>query len=194
MVRVDLSGINTIEEFNTKIREKQTEAHGKHYCDIHDAISRYLTPGDSYMELGVNQGGTASMALLCDISKVILVDIDTTRYFQYLHPLAERHCKKHNIELRIITGSSIDLTISNNVDVLVIDSLHESNHMMKELELHGKNVRKYIIAHDTSIINGRLDESLFNCLTEYANINGWSVVERGITSVGYTVLKRTAEK
>jgi hypothetical protein len=74
--------------------------------------------------------------------------------------------------------------------MLVIDSYHHPKHRQEELNIHGPHVKKYIIAHDTSIVNGKPNESLFQTLESYGNKHGFRVVERGITNVGYTVIKR----
>ena len=86
--------------------------------------------------------------------------------------------------------SSITLAAVHNCDMLMIDSVHNPNHMNKELALHGGNVNKYILAHDTSMLMGRQDDILFQVLNNYASENGWKVIERGTENAGYTVLKR----
>ena len=58
--------------------------------------------------------------------------------------------------------------------------------MKKELDMHGKSVKKYIVAHDTWAV-----PELQACLEEFCfNNPGWRVLERGTTNVGYTVLKK----
>lgn len=192
MINSELGHVKTLIEFNQEIRRQQEEAHGDDYCEIHDAIKRYLLPGDSYMELGTHQGGTASSAILCHPSKVVLVDIDLSRYRKYLEPIAVEYCKSNDIELKAIEADSTSLAAFNMTDMLVIDSLHNPHHMNKELNFHGLNTRKYIIAHDTSIINGCNNDSLFWCMDSYAKSHGWQIIERGVTNVGYTVMKRIA--
>ena len=74
--------------------------------------------------------------------------------------------------------------------MLVIDSVHKADFMNKELALHGGNVNKYIIAHDTSVLMGKPNDILFQVLNKFAAENNWKVIERGIINAGYTVLKR----
>lgn len=190
MINSELGHVKTLAEFNSEIRRQQEEAHGSNYCDIHDAIKRFLTSNDAYMELGTHQGGTASSAMLCNPAKVVLVDIDLSRYRKFLEPIANEYCASNNIELKTIGADSTSLATFNMTDVLVIDSLHNPQHMNKELNFHGLNTKKYIIAHDTSIINGMPNDSLFKCMEAYASRNGWQIIERGTTNVGYTVMKR----
>jgi hypothetical protein len=62
--------------------------------------------------------------------------------------------------------------------------------MSKELDLHGKNVRKYIIAHDTMRLFNQVDEQLHTTLTKWGDVNGFRLVDRGEASVGYTVIMK----
>lgn len=188
MINSELGHVTTVEEFNTSIREQQEKAHGEHYCAIHDAITKYMKDCNSYMELGIHQGGTASVAMLCKPKEICLVDIDTSRYNKFLAPIATEYCKENNIKLDVKSISSHSLASINSTDMLVIDSYHHPSHMQKELELHGSGVRKYILAHDTSVINGSDNDSLFHCLKNWGEKNGWMVIEHFKKNVGYTVI------
>jgi hypothetical protein len=190
MINADLSNVKSVAEFNKEIRKQQEEAHGKDYCQIHDAIKKYMKECKSYMELGTHQGGTASAAMLCKPNRVYLVDMDMSRYRKFLEPLASDFCDKNDIELIVKEADSTSFTTINMTDMLVIDSYHHPAHMQKELNTHASNVRKYIIAHDTSIVNGKPNDSLYQCLANFASENNWEIIERGTTNVGYTVLKK----
>jgi hypothetical protein len=190
MINADLSNVKSVVGFNKEIRKQQEEAHGEDYCQIHDAIKKYMKECKSYMELGTHQGGTASVAMLCKPNRVYLVDMDMSRYRKFLEPLASDFCDKNDIELIVKEADSTSFTTINMTDMLVIDSYHHPVHMQKELNTHASNVRKYIIAHDTSIVNGKPNESLYQCLVKFASENNWEIIERGITNVGYTVLKK----
>lgn len=190
MINVDLSQVTSLQEFYDVIIAGQAKAHGDDYHEQHDAVRRYLQPGDTYMELGTHQGSTAARAMLNNPKKVILVDINMEKYNKFLKPIAEKYCSENNIELIAHECSSIDSKCVHKTDILLIDSLHQHNHMQKELDLHGNNVLKYIIAHDTSVINKRNDDSLYRCLMKFAKNNGWEQVERGTNNVGYTVIRK----
>lgn len=190
MINAELQHVSTLEEFNAEIRKQQEAAHGVDYCQIHDAINRYIGSCKSYMELGTHQGGTASTALLNKPKEVTLVDIDLSRYRKHLEPIAVKYCEDNDINFTTIEKDSTSLATVRSVDMLLIDSLHRRAHMEQELAVHGPNTRKYILAHDTSIVNGRPNDSLFQCLADYASRNGWKVIERGTRNVGYTVLGR----
>lgn len=194
MINSKLDHVKTMKEFNSEIRRQQEEAHGKGYTDIHDAIQKYLTKEDTYMELGTHQGGTASAAILCKPKSVIMVDIDISKYNKFLSPIADEFCEENNIELKFNITSSIGLGSMAQCDMLVIDTVHNPDFMNSELALHGGNVDKYIIAHDTSVLMGRPNDSLFQALKKFADKNNWKVIERGIINAGYTVLKRNGAK
>ena len=188
MINVDLSHVTSLQQFYDEIIAGQAKAHGTDYHEQHAAIEKYLQSGDTYMELGTHQGSTAARAMLNNPKKVILVDISMEKYNKFLKPIAESYCSENNIELVVHECSSIDAKCAHKTDILLIDSLHNRNHMQKELNLHGGNVSKYIIVHDTSVINGRANESLHQCVIEFAKNNGWEEVERGTNNVGYTVI------
>ena len=190
MINAELGQVKTLKEFNTEIRKQQEEAHGIDYCQIHDAIKKYMKECKSYMELGTHQGGTASIAMLCKPNRVFLVDMDMSRYRKFLAPIAQEWCDKNDIELIVKEADSTSIGTINMTDMLVIDSYHHPEHMKKELNLHGNNVRKYIIAHDTSIVNNKANDSLYQTMKQFADANGWEVIERGTTNVGYTVIKK----
>lgn len=190
MINAELGHVTSVEEFNREIRRQQEEAHGKDYCLIHDAIRKYSRGCKNYMEIGTHQGGTASVALLQKFKRIQLIDIDFSRYNKFLKPLAESYAAENKItlEIRQVDGTSIgSLGYS---DMLLIDSYHHPNHMIKELNLHGNTVSKYIIAHDTSIINGKANDSLYHCLKNWGEQNGWKVVDHCTENVGYTVIKK----
>lgn len=190
MINSELGHVKNLEEFNSEIRRQQEEAHGVDYCAIHDAIRKYSRGCQHYMEIGTHQGGTASVALLEKFKRIQLVDIDFSRYNKFLKALAEPYAAENKIELVIKQADSRSISSLGYSDMLVIDSYHHPDHMKAELQLHGATVRKYIIAHDTSIINGVNNESLYNCLKNWAANNKFVEVERGTTNVGYVVFKK----
>lgn len=191
MINAELGHVKSVPEFYTEIRKQQEEAHGEHYCLMHDAIKEVWESGNcaEYMELGTHQGGTASLAFqLPNVKKVQLVDIDMSRYRKFLSPLAYKWCTEKNIELVLKELDSRSLGSIGRCDLLVIDSVHNYGFMQKELEIHGHNVRKFIIAHDTAELMGRKDDQLYRCLTEYAEKNNWKVLMQGVDGPGFTVI------
>jgi len=190
MINAELGHVTTLEEFHSEIRRQQEEAHGDHYCAIHDAIQKYMKECRSYMELGTHQGGTAAAALLCNPKEVHLRDIDMSRYNKFLKPIAEKYAADNKIKLDVKQVDSTTLGSTAPVDILMIDSYHHPNHMQRELDTHKHFVSKYIIAHDTEVLHGKKNNSLFLCLAQFAEKEGWDVVEHVQLNVGYAVIKK----
>lgn len=190
MINAELGHVTTLEEFHSEIRRQQEEAHGDHYCAIHDAIQKYMKECRSYMELGTHQGGTAAAALLCNPKEVYLRDIDMSRYNKFLKPIAEKYAADNKIKLDVKQVDSTTLGSTAPVDMLMIDSYHHPNHMQRELDTHKHFVSKYIIAHDTEVLHGKKNNSLFLCLAQFAEKEGWDVVEHVQLNVGYAVIKK----
>ena len=191
MINAELGHVKNVKEFHESIKTQQEQAHGEHYCAMHDAILRYWTKGKckDYMELGTHQGGTASLAMLLpEVENIQLTDIDMSRYRKFLAPLALRHCAKNKINLKVKELDSRALAATAQCDMLIIDSVHNPIFMQQELAMHGHNVRKYIIAHDTFKILGNINTGLFQCLQDFANKNGWKILENNKNNVGYTVI------
>lgn len=190
MINAELGHVKTLEEFHSEIVRQQTEAHGVHYCDHHKVIEKLSNECDSYLELGTHQGGTASCAILQKFKHVQLVDTNMHRYRKFLQPIAEQFCKVHNIEFAVLEMSSLDKKSVYNADLMLIDSMHKAKHMEQELALHGNNIQKYILAHDTHRMFGKVNTALYNTLEKFCQTNPWEVVERNTVAEGYTLLKR----
>lgn len=192
MINAELGHCKTVEEFYKSIREQQEKAHGDDYCDQHDAIRKYAPDCLTYCELGVHQGGTLANALLAGFKYVEGIDIDLHRYEKFLKPLAEKHAHLNRIILKTKQVSSIDPVNSMGpfVDMMLIDSLHNPHHMAKELQIHSKRVKRYLVAHDTSVLHGKPNESLYDVLVGFCLDNPeWKIIERSTKNVGYTVLR-----
>lgn len=188
MINSELGHVKTLPEFYESIRSQQEEAHGEHYCKMHDAINDIAKECNSYKELGVHQGGTLANALLQPTLKYVEgVDIDMLKYERFLKPIAEEYAKENKkiLKMRKEDSTSID-SLGYSCDILMIDSYHKAFHMKKELERHGEYIKKYIVAHDTH----KPDDQLYWCLADWAADNDWSVAIRNQENVGFTVLKK----
>lgn len=195
MLTADLKHVKTVDEFYTEIRTQQEEFHGKDYCAMHDAIRKYMKDCKSYKELGTHQGGSAAAVMTGDHKPeyMELIDINHEKYRWKLKSLAEPYCKENGIELVVKEADSTSFTsISDrDIDMLMIDSLHKRSHMEQELTMHANYIKKYIVAHDTTICQDNPKDALYRCLSDFCEQSpGWNIIERGTTNVGYTVLKR----
>lgn len=191
MINSKVDHCETLEEFYSEIRRQQEEAHGDKYCEQHDIIRQLLWDEcNTYKELGTHQGGTAAVACLQDPKKVELVDISMEKFNKSKH-LFEDYCDNHKVELVVKEMDSTEKRSASRTDLLVIDSLHHPNHLMKELRLHADYVAKYIVCHDTSMLHGRKDDRLWVALQQFTSeLNPWEIIDRRTDNVGVTVLKR----
>ena len=189
MIQANLDNIFTLKEFNRNIRVQHENAHGEGYCDIHDAIFKYMKDCETYKEIGVNQGGTASAGILTNPKKVELIDTDLSKYNKHLRPLAEGYCKLKKIELKTLEISSDDRrSVTGRYDLMLIDSYHKAWYLRKELSLHAEHINKYIILHDTNFHPNGLRQMAIRFCKENPS---WKVLEEGTKNVGYMVMERS---
>lgn len=81
-------------------------------------------------------------------SKTLLsVDINDVPDLEFI----EKEAAKCKIDFTFIKENSIMVNIPENTDLLFIDTWHVYGHLKRELEAHHRNVRKYIIMHDTEV-------------------------------------------
>lgn len=188
MITPDLTHCKTLAEFHLEVRTAQEKAHGPGYTAMHNAISKIVKnlKSPSYVEFGVMQGSTAACAILAGASELLLVDINFSRFDPYFH-LFEAYDKGR---VRTKNISSTDPKLKIKCDVLLIDSVHKSDHLSRELNLHASNVNKYIICHDTFKIN-----SLHVVIEKYCKAHPeWIIDEYHKVNVGYTVMKRISNE
>ena len=118
----------------------------------------------------------------------------TRKTTEKLHDFAfklARQRKKKGIVYNYYIESSISIeSASLDCDLLHIDSLHDPEHLMEELLLHGSTVKKYIVFHDTA--NFKNSAGLFKVIAEYITDvdQSWKIVDHYIHRVGYTVIQR----
>jgi hypothetical protein len=102
-----------------------------------------------------------------------------------------------NIDFKFINKSTLDIEIERT-DLLFIDTLHNYSQLIQELNLHGNNVRKYIILHDTTTFGykGETEEKgLWSAVVEWLNIHqNWAILERITYNNGLTILFNKTNK
>lgn len=190
MIQANLSGIDSVEDFLTEIRSQQEAAHGEDYCLIHDAIKKWSAGLETYTELGVNQGGTASQALLSGFKHLYLIDINLSNYKATLESLAQKYAEENDIKIEAIQSSSLSPTLNHIItDMLLIDSLHSPGHLRQELRSYAPRTRRIIIAHDTAMLGGVPNRSLYHTIKEFVgDEEEWVILEDNTQGVGYTVI------
>lgn len=175
---------NSLDDYYSEIYKLHSNAHKPEYMLVHKAITNLIENCNSYTEFGVNQGATLAAAILKQPSKVRAYDIKLDNYSHASH-LFNSYTEENNIDYKIYEGDTLKIKI-DPVDLLYIDTLHRYDHLIKELNLHGNKVKKYIVCHDTFAQKG-----LHQACEEWVQKNPeWKIKEYCKVNVGYTVLER----
>ncbi len=173
--------------FTGKNRDMNIEEIYKYNCETPSDISEHLPVLKEYYdqcehvtEIGVRGGISLSAALVSNAKKVVAYDIS---------PVSVPESDK----LTFICASSLEVEIEPT-DFLFIDSKHTYSQLKQELNLHAKNVRKWIGMHDTNFwgTNGENGERGLNfAINEFLTDNmSWEVELVLQNNNGLTVLKR----
>ncbi len=190
MLTAKIEKAETLKEFYSQIRTQQEDPkhHGANYCAHHDFIQKYMPECDSYKELGLHQGASAAAALLGGAKEVHLIDHTLEKYNWEKH-LFEKFVEENDVSLNVYEMSSIDKRCAVETDMLMIDSLHKWSWTIQELELHSPYTKKYIVFHDTAIVNKRPSD-IGPGIREWCKHNNWEVLEEETKNVGSMIIKR----
>ena len=191
MLTATIENAKTLQEFYTQIRTQQEDPknHGEHYCAHHDMIKEFMSECESYKELGTHQGASAAAALLAGAKEVHFVDHTLEKYNWQRH-LFESYAECYEVNLNVYEMSSIDIDCAVPTDMLMIDSLHTWDWAQKELNLHAPITKKYIILHDTTLVNGS-PSTIWPGLVSWCEKNPeWRIKRRVLENVGATLVER----
>lgn len=193
MKHTNYSKAETLEQAHQINESSWGVNNSKRYNDL----MYYASQCKSVMELGVHQGSSLTAILMTKPEKAIGVDVNLNLWKNGsetagpgLQERAKIFAEENGIELEVIGCSSINPLCKRQVEMLHIDSLHDSNHLRKELNLHANNVSKYIMFHDTAVNN----YMLYNTIIQYIKDNGnqWKEVLHydENNTVGHLVIER----
>jgi hypothetical protein len=154
-------------------------------------------------EMGVRDVVSTFAFILGNPKKMISIDIKHPRFFnaeERLNQIIE-YADENNIDFKFIECSSLDIEIENT-DLLFIDTWHCYQQLIQELNLHAKNVNKYIILHDTTLYETQEEQhygqitsekhGLWVAIEEFLESNeNWIIEKRFINNNGLTILKNT---
>ena len=190
------------------------------YLDINEhlpTLYKYAKECNSVLECGV-RGCVSSWAFAYGLidnknnitKKLILNDIEVCD----IDDLLFNTKNISNLQLEYKWCSDLDLEVSENVDLVFIDTLHVYGQLKRELEKFSKVANKYIIMHDTTIDEIYGEPVRLNCDIEYMSKitnytydeltkglkfaldeflfdnNDWVIHEIFINNNGLTVLKK----
>lgn len=177
MVRAQIRA-SSLADFYGQIVQAQCDAHGPEYCSHHLAIWQAASECESYLELGVNQGATLACAVLAGFRRVMGIDLSLEPFRAFEGLFRGRATVLEQDSRRPLPRPH------EAIDFLFIDSLHEAAHMREELRVHGPNVRKYVLAHDTAKYPALAHE-----LERWAALNLWTVHEQQASGAGHILLR-----
>lgn len=148
-------------------------------------LPNFLKKCKSYRELGTNQGGSASVALLENLDYYELVD-KSFRNFNPIKKHFDDYSKKNNIEICYHEMSSLEVETDVETDFILIDSVHKYKHVSAEIKLYEPLTKKYMMFHDTFGFP-RVGQAVRDFLEENKN---WKLIEEQNETPGYMVLER----
>lgn len=137
--------------------------HKKNKSDINehlDVLYEYSLKCEHITEMGIRWGSSTFAFLYSNPKKMIGYDVKKTHEIQEIIEL----CMEYKIDFRFIQEDVLNTSIEET-DLLFIDTLHTYNQLSKELSLHSKKVKKYIIMHDTTCF-GYVNEGVYEHASE----------------------------
>jgi len=185
MCYINFSDCDSITDVQNLFLEKYKTVYGETYIKYLYKIKELLNECESYRELGTNQGASAFIAATTNIKILDLVDIsfkgmDTNK------KILDSFIILNNKKINYYEISSLDAEINYNTDFLFIDSLHEADHLSKEIEKYHNLTSKYIMFHDTTLYS-ELSTVVKNFID---NNNQWEILEIEDSFAGHTIIKR----
>lgn len=188
--------------------EQRFNHHKNNPSDINEHLQtlfEYAKRCDVVTEMGVRWVSSTWAFLLAQPKKLISYDI-------------VRHDALNEVE-EFAKGAKINFTFHEQdvlkvniekTDMLFIDTLHTYAQLIQELNKHSKQVKKWIIMHDTTTF-GEVDENIYehasslamnfmqtkqglmNAIVDFLDTEegkNWTLAERYVNNNGLTVLKR----
>ena len=171
--------------------QQEYERHRRESPDITEHLPRLNQLAQECQhvtEFGVRWGSSTSAFLNSDAvlrSYDIVEDPKVAKLFE----LAQEAGK----DVRYIIGSSLDIGVLEETDMLFIDTKHTYRQASDELKYAG-SVRKYIVLHDTTTFGDVGEDGgpgLWPAVSEFLEQNPeWMMVERLHNNNGLTVMAR----
>ena len=160
-------------------------------------LKRYAEEVEHVTEMGVRWIVSTWAFLSGKPKKLISIDIKHPNKFGANLSVVEKAAKESNIDFSFIEGSTLEMQIEKT-DLLFIDTLHTYTQLTKELELHSKNVNRYIALHDTTTFSLKDEQpqqsskvGLKLAISEFLEKNkDWKMIEEYTNNNGLTILER----
>lgn len=185
MQQVDYSKCKNLKDVAATTLTGLSEVYHYEFPEYIRRIPNFLKKCKSYRELGTNQGGSASVALLEKLDYYELVDKSFGNYNPIKHHV-EKYCKENTINVVYHEMSSLDVKTDIETDFILIDSVHRYKHVSQEIKLYEPLTRKYMMFHDTYGFPG-VGQAVRDFLK---TTKKWKLIEEQNKTPGYMVLER----
>lgn len=186
MIKADFTHCTNIEDFYKDIKNIHMQAHGEEYVEHHKEIQHYLKVPmmrSRYRELGVMQGATAAAAFVAGAEQLHLIDTDISRFKPYRWLF---NSDKQTVIVDQKSSFDYDASTIPECDVLLVDTVHNPEHVKRELDIHSPSTSRAIIIHDTFSI-----PSIQYMVERWVHDNAeWNMAKYFRANVGYTLLLR----
>jgi cephalosporin hydroxylase len=182
---INFSLCKSVTEVQNLFLSNYNNAHGETYIKYLFKIKELLDNCNSYRELGTNQGASAFIAISTKVQFLDLIDI-SFEGMETNKSILDLYAKDNNKKINYYENSSLDIDINYSTDFLFVDSLHEPNHVKKEIEKYHPLTSKYIMFHDTTLY-----PKLMPVIKNFLNENSeWEILEIENSFAGHTIIKR----
>lgn len=185
MKQVNYSACQTMQEIANTTIDGLSEVYHYAFPEYIRQLPKYLEKCTSYRELGTNQGGSASVAVLSKLSYYELVDKSFSN-FRPIKNLFDAYTAENNIEICYQEMSSLDVNTDFRTDFLLVDSVHKYKHVSKEIQKYESLTNKYMMFHDTYGF-----PEVGKAVTDFLKTTTkWKLIEEQQETPGYMVLER----
>lgn len=185
MRQVDYKKCNTLKELAEQTVQGLSEVYDYEFPEYLRKMPIYLKDCESYRELGTNQGGSASIALLENLKYYEFIDKGFKNY-RPQKPILDNHAEYKDIQIVMHEMSSLSVETDVSTDFLLVDSVHKYKHVKREIAIYAPLTNKYIMFHDTNGI-----PEVYVAVKEFLNsTDEWKEIEHYAQGAGYTVLER----
>lgn len=185
MRQVNYTTCTTLKELAEQTVQGLSEVYDYEFPEYLRKMPSYLKDCKSYRELGTNQGGSASIALLENLKYYEFIDKGFKNY-RPQKPILDSYIKDKDIQIVMHEMSSLEVDTNVTTDFLLVDSVHKYKHVRKEIAIYTPLTTKYIMFHDTHGI-----PEVYVAVKEFLDsTDEWKEIEHYAQGAGYTVLER----
>ena len=178
-----------IPENNILLREYEEAKERITDINLHLPTLKYFADKcESVCELGVRDGQSTRAFLASNAKEILSIDFYLDAKVRELFQVAHRQGK----DAFYVEGNSLNPDIvTGSFDLLFIDTQHTFGQLSKELELHGKKAKKYIIFHDTQTFATELLPAILLFMKKNPE---WVVEEVYQHNNGLMILKKLVDR